>query len=100
MDLRGAARLCLHVHRVHRPGRAGVPARLDLAGGGFRQVWDECGRTLFPPFENAPWSLPRLLDLLQHLWIPVIVIGLGGTASLIRVMRANLLDELHTPYVT
>jgi peptide/nickel transport system permease protein len=51
-------------------------------------------------FETAPWSLARVLDLLQHVWIPVIVIGLGGTASLIRVMRANLMDELHKPYVT
>ena len=37
--------------------------------------------------------------MLKHLWIPVIVLGLGGTASLIRIMRANLLDELHKPYV-
>jgi peptide/nickel transport system permease protein len=58
------------------------------------------GGLFSPAFENAPWTLPRLVDLLQHLWIPVIVIGLGGTASLIRVMRANLLDELHKPYVT
>ena len=58
------------------------------------------GGLFSPPFENAPWTLSRLLDLLKHAWIPVIVIGLGGTASLIRVMRANLLDELHKPYVT
>jgi peptide/nickel transport system permease protein len=37
--------------------------------------------------------------MLKHLWIPIIVVGLGGTASLIRTMRANLLDELHKPYV-
>jgi peptide/nickel transport system permease protein len=58
------------------------------------------GGLFSPPFENAPWNVARLVDLLQHLWIPVIVLGLGGTASLIRVMRANLLDELHKPYVT
>jgi peptide/nickel transport system permease protein len=58
------------------------------------------GGLFSPPFENAPWTWPRLVDLFQHIWIPVIVIGLGGTASLIRVMRANLLDELHKPYVT
>ncbi len=58
------------------------------------------GGLFSPPFENAPWTFSRLLDLLKHAWIPVIVIGLGGTASLIRVMRANLLDELHKPYVT
>ena len=48
---------------------------------------------------DAPWSWAKFLDLLQHLWIPVIVIGLGGTAGLIRTMRANLLDELKKPYV-
>lgn len=49
---------------------------------------------------DAPWSMEKFLDLLQHLWIPVIVLGLSGTAGLIRTMRANLLDELHKPYVT
>ena len=48
---------------------------------------------------NAPWSLGRLLDLLSHLWIACLVVGTAGTASLIRVMRANLLDELQKPYV-
>jgi ABC-type dipeptide/oligopeptide/nickel transport system permease component len=39
------------------------------------------------------------VDLLQHIWIPVVVLGVGGTASMIRVMRGNLLDELRKPYV-
>lgn len=52
-----------------------------------------------PEFENAPWSFAKVLDLLKHLWIPMIIIGVSGTAGLIRVMRANLLDELHKPYV-
>ncbi|QPC83442.1 ABC transporter permease [Phototrophicus methaneseepsis] len=52
-----------------------------------------------PGFETAPWSLEKVLDLLKHLWIPMIIIGTAGTAGLIRVMRANLLDELHKPYV-
>jgi peptide/nickel transport system permease protein len=50
-------------------------------------------------FETAPWSVARVLDLFNHLWIPMIIIGISGTAGLIRVMRANLLDELHKPYV-
>jgi peptide/nickel transport system permease protein len=66
----------------------------------FAKFGMSVGGLFSPPFENAPWSVARLVDLLQHLWIPVIVLGLGGTASLIRVMRANLLDELHKPYVT
>ena len=49
---------------------------------------------------GAPWSLGKFVDLLRHLWIPIIAIGLGGTASLIRLMRANLLDVLGTQYVT
>jgi peptide/nickel transport system permease protein len=48
---------------------------------------------------NAPWSIGKLLDLLQHLIVPGIVIGTAGTAGLIRVMRNNLLDELSKPYV-
>src|SRR5262249_11976141 len=58
------------------------------------------GGLFSPAYENAPWTMERVADLLKHIWIPVIVISLGGTASLIRVMRANLLDELHKPYVT
>ncbi len=53
-----------------------------------------------PDFAEAPWSLAKVGNLLQHLWIPVIVLGLSGTAGMIRTMRANLLDELHKPYVT
>ena len=47
----------------------------------------------------APWSLGKVIDLLKHLWIPMIVVGTAGTASTIRVMRANLLDELRKNYV-
>ncbi len=57
------------------------------------------GGLFSPEFLDAAWSWARAVDLLQHLWIPVIVIGTAGTASLIRVMRANLLDELKQPYV-
>lgn len=51
-------------------------------------------------YADAPWSWAKIGDLLQHLWIPMVVLGMGGTAGLIRIMRANLLDELHKPYVT
>ncbi len=53
-----------------------------------------------PEYVNAPWSWGRVADLLQHLWIPVIILGLGSAASLIRIMRANLIDQLYQPYVT
>jgi peptide/nickel transport system permease protein len=49
---------------------------------------------------EAPWSLARVKDLLSHLWIAAFVVGTAGTAALIRMMRANLLDDLNKPYVT
>lgn len=52
-----------------------------------------------PKYSDAPWTWMKVLDLLKHLWIPVVLIALGGTAGLIRTMRANLLDELNKPYV-
>jgi len=52
-----------------------------------------------PEYDQAPWSAGKLLDLAKHLPVPLIVIGLGGTAHLIRTMRATLLDELRKPYV-
>ena len=57
------------------------------------------GGLFSPDFQDAPWSLAKVWDLVKHLIVPMIILGLGGTASLIRVMRANLLDELHKPYV-
>ncbi|WP_431285614.1 ABC transporter permease [Humitalea sp. 24SJ18S-53] len=51
------------------------------------------------PFQTAPWSLAKVQDLLMHLWVPVTILAVNGTAGLIRIMRANMLDELHRPYV-
>jgi peptide/nickel transport system permease protein len=50
-------------------------------------------------YETAGWSLGKVTDLLKHLPVPAIVLGMAGTADLIRVMRANLLDEVRKPYV-
>jgi peptide/nickel transport system permease protein len=50
-------------------------------------------------YVNAPWSWEKFLDLLAHLWLPILILALEGTAGLIRTMRANLLDELRKPYV-
>ena len=58
------------------------------------------GGLFSPDYLNAPWSFGRFIDLLSHLWIACLVVGTAGTASLIRVMRANLLDELKKPYLT
>lgn len=57
------------------------------------------GGLFSPGMESAPWGWAKIKDLFAHLWIPIVVIGTAGTASLIRVMRANLLDELAKPYV-
>ncbi len=48
---------------------------------------------------TAPWSFAKIVDLLKHLPVPVIVVGTAGTAGIIRVMRATLLDELQKQYV-
>jgi peptide/nickel transport system permease protein len=66
----------------------------------FSQFGISVGGLFSTQFADAPWNWEKVVDLLQHLWIPVIVLGMGGTAALIRIMRANLLDELHKPYVT
>lgn len=60
----------------------------------------DVGGLLSPQYETAPWSLAKMADLLAHLWLPVIILAVSSTASLIRVMRANMLDELPKPYVT
>ncbi len=52
-----------------------------------------------PDYRDAPWSMTKFVDLLEHIWLPALVIGIAGTARLTRVMRANLLDELNKPYV-
>lgn len=50
-------------------------------------------------YVDAPWSVARVVDLLKHIWLPMVILGLDGTARLARIMRANLLDELKKPYV-
>src|SRR5688572_33459812 len=53
-----------------------------------------------PEYAAQPgWSWGKVLDLLHHIWVPIVVTGVAGTAGLVRVMRANLLDELQKPYV-
>lgn len=53
-----------------------------------------------PEYINARWSLDKLVDFAAHVWAPVLVIATGGAAQVLRVLRANLLDELYKPYVT
>jgi peptide/nickel transport system permease protein len=57
------------------------------------------GGLFSPELQEAPWTWAKVVDLLEHLWIPVVVIGTAGTAGMIRRLRANLLDELKRQYV-
>ncbi|MBP2311570.1 ABC transporter permease [Azospirillum soli] len=67
----------------------------------FANVWfgTSIGGLMDPHYLGQPWSWGKAMSVLEHLWIPVMVIGTSGTAAMIRRLRANLLDELHKPYV-
>jgi peptide/nickel transport system permease protein len=65
----------------------------------FRYFGQSVGGLFSPEYIDAPWSIDKVLDLLSHLWIPMVVLGTAGTAGLVRTLRANLLDELRRPYV-
>src|SRR5450755_2975345 len=66
---------------------------------GFAWFGANVGGLFSPDFIEVPWSLAKIWDLTKHLPIPAIVLGVAGTAQLIRIMRSNLLDELRKPYV-
>jgi peptide/nickel transport system permease protein len=67
---------------------------------GFVYFDADIGGLFSAEFANAPWSWARVRDLIQHLPLPALILGLSSSAQLIRIMRANLLDELRKPYVT
>ena len=66
---------------------------------GFAIFGANVGGLFSAGYESAPWSFAKAGDLLKHLILPAIVLGFAGTAQLMRIMRANLLDELKKPYV-
>ena len=66
---------------------------------GYAYFDQSVGGLFSADYANAPWSMGKVLDMIEHLWIPAVVLGTSGTASLIRIMRNNLLDELGKPYV-
>ena len=57
------------------------------------------GGLFSPEYADQPYTWAKILDLMRHLWLPSIILAVAGTAQLIRVLRANLLDELRKPYV-
>lgn len=66
---------------------------------GFTWFGANIGGLFSPEYANAPWSWGRAWDLAWHLPLPVMILALGSAAQLIRIMRANLLDELRKPYL-
>ena len=66
---------------------------------GFKYFNANIGGLFSGEFDLAPWSLAKVWDLAKHLPLPTLILALAGTAQLIRIMRANLLDELSKPYV-
>jgi len=67
----------------------------------FANVWfgTSIGGLMDPVYIDQPWSVDKILSVLEHLWVPVVVIGTSGTAGMIRRLRANMLDELQKQYV-
>ncbi len=67
----------------------------------FANVWFgiSIGGLVDPEYVDQPMSWDKFVSVLQHLWVPVLVIGTSGTAGMIRRLRANLMDELKKPYV-
>ena len=65
---------------------------LDMGGGYI-------GGLFSPEYIEADWSWDRVKDVFKHIWVPAIILGTDGMAGLTRIVRANMLDELHKPYV-
>ncbi len=67
----------------------------------FANVWfgTSIGHLMDQKYLNQPMSWDKAISILEHLWIPVIIIGTAGTAGMVRRLRANLLDELRKQYV-
>ena len=66
---------------------------------GFTYLGADIGGLFSFDYVQAPWSIARVWDLIKHLWLPAVVLGTSGTAAGIRILRANLLDEIRKPYV-
>ena len=72
---------------------------LTLMYVAYKYFGQSVGGLYSPDYVDQSWSFSKFVDFLAHLWIPIIIIGASGTAALIRILRANLTDELHKPYV-
>ncbi len=80
-------------------GMPGFMIALIIMWVAMRQLGLNVGGLFSQEYMVEPWSWAKFMDLLKHIWIPVIVIAFGSTAGSIRTTRANVLDELNRPYV-
>jgi peptide/nickel transport system permease protein len=80
-------------------GTPGFMIALIVMWFAMRQFGLNVGGLFSEDFIMAPWSLAKVADMLKHLWIPVLILTLNGTAGGLRTTRANLLDEMNKPYV-
>ena len=80
-------------------GTPGFMIALVIMWVAMRQFGLNVGGLFSREYMVEPWSVAKFVDLMKHVWIPVIVIALGSTAGSIRTTRANVLDELNKPYV-
>ncbi|MFY0597838.1 MAG: ABC transporter permease [Cognatishimia sp.] len=65
----------------------------------FKYFGQSVGGLVSPEYLDQPWTLDKVGNLMGRIWMPIVVVGTSGAAALIRIMRANLLDELYRPYV-
>jgi peptide/nickel transport system permease protein len=80
-------------------GTPGFMIALIVMWVAMRQFGLHVGGLFSEKFIQAPWTWDKVVDMLKHLWIPVLILALNGTAGGLRTTRANLLDELNKPYV-
>jgi peptide/nickel transport system permease protein len=80
-------------------GTPGFMIALIIMWIAMRQFGMNVGGLFSEEYVVAPWSVDKVVDMLKHLWIPVLILTISGTAGGIRTTRANLLDELNKPYV-
>jgi peptide/nickel transport system permease protein len=80
-------------------GTPGFMIALVVMWVAMRQFGLNVGGLFSREYMVEPWSLAKFIDLMKHVWMPVVIIALGSTAGSIRTTRANVLDELHKPYV-
>jgi peptide/nickel transport system permease protein len=61
---------------------------------------DSIGGLFSPDMIGKPWSIAKIIDLLEHLWLPLIVVGISGLANFMRIMRGSMLDVINAPFIS